>query len=564
MKNSCKFLGLLCILTLVSFCIQGDTSRSSKITSDVVQQDLANATVTISYQKTDAVGNKETQILYEGPYQTEYKLVKPIVEPTEVSISLQLTQHADAMTIKTVIDASSDIHFTYKDNLPRQNRFLLVGAANQVTDPKNKFSISGDLTFLNIDLEGSTTVELVGIVNDEDGNRQGKQWGPVLIKDNSFLILGDVAAPTSATLLFRGKHNTTAPVILEPGSEYVVDMLGNQTQEISITGGLGYHDTLVESWQQSVEYITQIEAYATEYDQFLERQKSGKPEPALSHDEAFGSSEDSTGWIAPAEGCEAVDVQERDIPMSSESTPRYVALQLDAREIRNETLKKIAEGDGDRWARYLAFEMFPYASEDYDSRLAVLQSLAAEFNHKFVAEYFAPRIKNLEQASIVAKNEAKLIPGQKVPDFTLPTYEGSEVSLYSLLAQNDMVLLDFWAAWCGPCVAAFPKLKKLHTKYAEESFEIVGVAIDPTIEEWKEGVESFSLPWVSLGEAQGWEGPVSTMYGISHLPKSFLVDSQGCIYKKDIQPAALEKFLNNRYSLSKPLEPSEETSEGSG
>ena len=138
MKNSCKFLGLLCILTLVSFCIQGDTSRSSKITSDVVQQDLANATVTISYQKTDAVGNKETQILYEGPYQTEYKLVKPIVEPTEVSISLQLTQHADAMTIKTVIDASSDIHFTYKDNLPRQNRFLLVGAANQVTDPKKQ------------------------------------------------------------------------------------------------------------------------------------------------------------------------------------------------------------------------------------------------------------------------------------------------------------------------------------------------------------------------------------------------------------------------------------------
>lgn len=564
MKTSFRFLGLLCILTLMTICSQGDTSLSSKITSDIVHQDLANVTVTISSENTDAVGNKESQILYEGPYQKEYTLVRPIVEPTEVTISLQLTKHADAMTIKTVIDSGSDIHFTYKANLPRENRFLLVGAANQVTDPKNKFSISGDLNFLNVDLDGATTVELVGIVYDEDGNRQGKQWGPVLIRDNSFLIQGDVAAPTEATLRFRGNHNTAAPVILEPGSEYVVDRLGNQTQEISITGGLGYHSTLVESWQQSVEYITQIEAYATEYDQFLERQKSGKPEPASSHDESFGSSEDSTGLIAPAEGCEAVEVQERDIPRSSESSPRYVALQLEAREIRDETLKKIAEGDGDRWMRYLAYEMGPYAYEDYDSRLAVLQSLAAEFNHKFVAEYFAPRIKNLEQASIVAKNDAKLIPGQKVPDFTLPTFEGSEISLYTLLAQNDIVLIDFWAAWCGPCIAAFPKLKSLHSEYTEETFEIVSVSIDQTMQEWKKGVEEHSLPWVNLGEAQGLEGSVSTMYGITFLPKSFLVDSQGCIYKKDIRPAALEEYLNTRYSLSDSLVLPKEKSDGSG
>lgn len=564
MKNCFRFLGLVCVLNLMTISSYGDESQPSKITSEVIHQNLSTATVTISYEKTNVVGKIESQILYEGPYQAEYKLVEPITEPTEVTISLRLTEHREPMTIKTVIGTGSDVHFTYNDNLEPDYRFLLVGAANHVTNPNDKFSISGDLSFLNVDLDGSTTVEIRGIEYDDDGNRRGILWGPVLVEDNSFLIEGDVVKPVPAWLYVRGNHNTQAQVLIEPQSDYDIEMLGNQTHEISITGGLGYHDTLIESWQQNIQYIALIEAYATEYDQFLERQESGKPEPDSSHVEGFGSAKDRSGWITPAEGCEAAEVQERETAQLSSSTPRYVTLQLEAREIRNEILKDIAESDSDRWVRYLAFEMHPYAMEDYDSKLAVLQSLANEFSHKFVAEYFAPRIKNLAQASILAKNDAKLIPGQKVPDFSLSNYEGYETTLYDLLAQKDMVLIDFWAAWCGPCVAAFPKLTSLHTEYAEENFEIVGVSIDPTIEEWKEGVEKHSLPWVNLGEAQGWEGPVSTLYGITHLPKSFLVDSQGCIYEKDIRPAALEEFLNNRYSLSDPLGTPVEESEGSG
>lgn len=564
MKNCFRFLGFVCISTLMTIGSHGDTSRPSKITSEVIQQDLSTATVTISYEKTNVVGKKETQTLYEGPYQGEYKLVEPITEPTEVTISLRLTKSRDPMTIKTVIGTGSDVHFTYNENLAPDLQFLLVGSANHVTNPNNKFSISGDLSFLNVDLDGSTTVQIRGIEYDDDGNRQGILWGPVLIEDNSFLIEGDVDKPVPAWLYVRGNHNTDAQVIIEPQSEYVVEMLGNQTQEISITGGLGYHDTLIESWQQNIQYIALIEAYASEYDQFLDRQKSGILKPVSTHVEAFGSSKDHSGWIPPAEGCEAAEVQQREIPRASSATPRYVTLQLAAREIRNDILKVIAESDGDRWVRYLAFEMHPYAMEDYDPKLAVLRSLANEFNHKFVAEYFAPRIKNLERTSTLAKNDAKLIPGQKVPNFTLSNYEGYETTLYGLLAQKDMVLIDFWAAWCGPCIAAFPKLKSLHTEYADENFEIVGVSIDPTITDWKEGVEKHSLPWVNLGEAQGWEGPVSTMYGITHLPKSFLVDSQGCIYKKDIRPAAIEEFLNNRYSLSDPLGTPAEKSDGSG
>lgn len=550
MKDSFRFLGLCFVVTLLAICSHGDSFRSSKITGEVNQQDLSNATITISYEKTDAAGKRETIVLYQGPYQGEYKPEEQITEPTEVTIALQLSKRSEPMTITTVVGSGSDIHFTYNDQLDPPDRFLLVGAANQVMNPMNRFSVTGDLSFLNIELDGSTTVSLIGIIVDDDGDRDGKLWGPVLVEDNSFLIEGDVLKATSATLYIRGNYTTRVPVILEPHSDYTVDRLGNQTQEISITGGLGYHDTLIESWQQNVKYIALVEAYAAEYEKFLLEQKSEERDPTPYYGELFGVSEDRVANVAPAEGCESVELPKIKAAIPTPRAPKYVALQSNTFEFRNEVLKEIAEGDSDRWVRFLAYEMHPYERDEYDSQVAVLRSLAREFNDKFVEEYFTPRIKSLEQASIVAKNNAKLIPGQKVPNFTLANFDGYEVSLYDTLAHNDMVLIDFWAVWCGPCIAAFPKLKELRSQYTDETFEIVGVSIDATIEEWKEGVEKYSLPWVNLGEAQGWEGPVSTMFGLTHLPKNFLVDSQGCLHRKDIRPSELKEILEARYGSS--------------
>ncbi len=82
----------------------------------------------------------------------------------------------------------------------------------------------------------------------------------------------------------------------------------------------------------------------------------------------------------------------------------------------------------------------------------------------------------------------------------------------------------------------------------------MGVSIDSTDEEWKGGVDEHELPWINLGEVKGWSGPVATMYGVNSIPKGFLVDSQGCIYKKNIRPAALKEFLVDRYGMDESLE----------
>jgi len=148
------------------------------------------------------------------------------------------------------------------------------------------------------------------------------------------------------------------------------------------------------------------------------------------------------------------------------------------------------------------------------------------------------------------RNDKKLVPGQKVSDFSLVDLEGEEVSLFDVLQEKKTVLIDFWASWCGPCVASFPTLKELRTNYGEDGFEVVAISIDRTHEEWAEGSEKYKIPWINLGELESWDGDVATMYGVHFIPKSYLIDSEGCILQKDLPIDLLEKVVVSSFEES--------------
>ena len=604
MNDFLKILSLFCIIAFVAVCGHASTTMPFKITGELITiepevneedtaqgeegtndsashveappiepADLSNATLTVSYETTNAEGEAETITLYEGPYQEKFENVMQVSEPTEATIALKLTEESDPMSINTVIGTDSDVRFAYLDRPGPNDDFLLVGSANQVMNPENKFSISGDLSFLDDNETNTTTVDLIALVYDDEGQRQWKEWGPVLVNDGSFSIEGDIDQSIMARLQVSGTdYFIMSEVILEPQGNFVVSQLGNQTQELRVASGFGYHAMLIESWQHNKDYISLVEAYATEYEQYVERWRAGEPEPEVDEEgdsdiaeneadtEDSSDSEDSIAEATAAEGCEEAVAQESEIAESSYTPPKYYSLMQKKDEFRNQVLREIAEGDGDPMARYLAIDMNPYDWRDYTSQLAVLRPLAKEFDEDFVASHIQPTIERMERGQIIVQNDEALVPGQKVPEFSLVDYDGDDKSLYDLLGDNDLVLIDFWASWCGPCIADFPELKKLHTAYTDENFEIVGVSIDSTMEDWKGGVDEHELPWINLGEVKGWEGPVSTMYGVNAIPKGFLVDSQGCIYKKNIRPAALKDFLVDRYGMDESLvEPEEET-----
>lgn len=145
------------------------------------------------------------------------------------------------------------------------------------------------------------------------------------------------------------------------------------------------------------------------------------------------------------------------------------------------------------------------------------------------------------------RNDKQLIPGQKVGDFTLLDFNGEEVSLSDVLKENDTVLVDFWASWCAPCVASFPKFKELRDKYKHQGFEIVSISIDRTREDWEGGTEEHELPWINLGELESWHGEVAVMYGVRFIPKSYLIDKERCLVQKDLPSHLLEEVLADQY-----------------
>lgn len=117
----------------------------------------------------------------------------------------------------------------------------------------------------------------------------------------------------------------------------------------------------------------------------------------------------------------------------------------------------------------------------------------------------------------------------QAPDFTLPDVHDKKVSLSDF--KGKVVLLDFWATWCGPCLQELPHLKKLHRKYEDKGFTVVGVSMDHDGEEVvKPFVKENEIPYpILLAGDDGVEG-----YPVRALPTAFLIDRQGRIVKNFI------------------------------
>ncbi len=146
--------------------------------------------------------------------------------------------------------------------------------------------------------------------------------------------------------------------------------------------------------------------------------------------------------------------------------------------------------------------------------------------------------------------------GQPATDFQVTDLDGEKLSLEKYRGQ--VVLLDFWATWCGPCIVEMPNVKKTYEKYKDSKFQIIGISLDRSKEPLEAYIEKEELAWVHY-----WDNTqkVSRLYKVQAIPSTFLIDGEGVIRKTNLRGHALEHAVADlvKENLSKPTAPPTDT-----
>lgn len=133
------------------------------------------------------------------------------------------------------------------------------------------------------------------------------------------------------------------------------------------------------------------------------------------------------------------------------------------------------------------------------------------------------------------------VPGQPLPDFSATDLDGNPISLQDY--RGKVVLLDFWAVWCGPCIAEMPNLKRVYNQYKDQGFDIIGISLDTDEKRLRNYLKENDIAWRQVFSGRGWQSPVSQQYGIRGIPAPWLIDRDGTLITKQARGRALEKLV---------------------
>lgn len=187
------------------------------------------------------------------------------------------------------------------------------------------------------------------------------------------------------------------------------------------------------------------------------------------------------------------------------------------------------------------------------SSLFFIESLSME-KHSDVYQKLDQSLMKLFPDNLMVQNlhskmskPENLAVGSLAPEIDLPSPQGKSIKLSSL--KGKYVLIDFWAAWCGPCRKESPNMVEIYKKYSPKGFEIYGVSLDRSKDAWIAAIEQDKLgAWVHVSDLKFWQSVAAKTYGVESIPFTVLLDKEGKIIAKGLRGDALKDKLAEIFS----------------
>jgi peroxiredoxin len=164
-------------------------------------------------------------------------------------------------------------------------------------------------------------------------------------------------------------------------------------------------------------------------------------------------------------------------------------------------------------------------SKEVDELDAMVSSLDPKLETSSIVISLKERITKLKTVAV----------GQIAPDFTQNDADGNPVKFSDVYSKNELTLLDFWAAWCGPCRAENPNVVAIYNDYNTKGFSVFGVSLDKTKEDWLKAIADDGLTWQHVSDLTYWNNAAAQLYAVNSIPSSLVVNKQGKIIAKNLR-----------------------------